>query len=248
VQAVLARRLSEADPSRVMRHKERITYVIVATPGRNFRLRDGVLTPNEYLEQFDAYVLNTQYYITKHVNPALQRCLGLNPHKIDVAAWFNSMPKPRRRVHFWPTTLTGSTGALSRFFANSNCALCGGPGRVIGEHKVAICDECRSQSLEAMETAFRRLNLAQNESLSLAKQCSSCHLGHEDGGTYAVLRPSRRKRSQASSSIQSTGGVFTPLAACSCIDCPVSFRRHRLREAEYGATELCRALGANESW
>ena len=34
VQAVLARRLAEADPGRVLRHKERLAFVIVATPGR----------------------------------------------------------------------------------------------------------------------------------------------------------------------------------------------------------------------
>lgn len=34
VQAVLARRLAEADPGRVVRDKERIAFVIVATPGR----------------------------------------------------------------------------------------------------------------------------------------------------------------------------------------------------------------------
>ena len=34
VQAALARRLAEADPGRIMRHKERLPYVIVATPGK----------------------------------------------------------------------------------------------------------------------------------------------------------------------------------------------------------------------
>ena len=57
VQAVLARRLAESDPGRVVRHKERVAYVIVATPGVQFKLRDGVLTPMELLEQWDAYVL-----------------------------------------------------------------------------------------------------------------------------------------------------------------------------------------------
>jgi DNA polymerase zeta len=39
VQAVLARRLADADPGRIVRHKERQPYVIVATPGVSFRLR-----------------------------------------------------------------------------------------------------------------------------------------------------------------------------------------------------------------
>jgi DNA polymerase zeta len=54
VQAALARRLAEADPGRVVRHKERIPYVIVATPGVSFTLRNSVVTPMELLEQWDA--------------------------------------------------------------------------------------------------------------------------------------------------------------------------------------------------
>jgi len=54
VQAALSRRLSEADPGRIVRHKERVPYVIVASPGKNFTLRDSVLTPMELLEQWDA--------------------------------------------------------------------------------------------------------------------------------------------------------------------------------------------------
>ena len=49
VQAVLARRLAEADPGRVIRHNERLPYVIFAAPGLTFRLRDFVLTPIEFL-------------------------------------------------------------------------------------------------------------------------------------------------------------------------------------------------------
>lgn len=57
VQAVLARRLAESDPGRVVRHKERVAYVIVASPGVKFKLRDGVLSPTELLEQWDSFVL-----------------------------------------------------------------------------------------------------------------------------------------------------------------------------------------------
>jgi DNA polymerase zeta len=65
VQAVLARRISEADPGRVVRHKERLPYVIVATPGVTFRLKDCVLTPLELLERWDAYTIHSSYYIIK---------------------------------------------------------------------------------------------------------------------------------------------------------------------------------------
>lgn len=65
VQAILAKRLGEADPGRIVRHKERIPYVIVATPGVTFRLKDCVLTPLELLERWDAYTIHTAYYIER---------------------------------------------------------------------------------------------------------------------------------------------------------------------------------------
>lgn len=114
VQATLARRLAEADPGLVVRHKERLAFVIVATPGKAFRLRDCVLTPMELLEQWDAYSIHTSYYIEKHVNAALQRCFGLAPHRISIEAWYAHCPKPRRRIHFWPVTKLGRNVMVSK--------------------------------------------------------------------------------------------------------------------------------------
>ena len=65
VQAALARRLQETDPGRVIRHKERIPYVIVSSPGRSFKLRDCVLTPDELLAMWDCFTIHTTYYIQK---------------------------------------------------------------------------------------------------------------------------------------------------------------------------------------
>jgi DNA polymerase zeta len=65
VQAVLSRRLAEADPGRVIRNNARLPYVIVATPGLTFRLKDCVLTPMEVLERWDAYTIHSAYYIQK---------------------------------------------------------------------------------------------------------------------------------------------------------------------------------------
>ena len=70
VQAVLARRMAEADPGRVIRQKERLPYVIVAMPGLTFRLKDCVLTPLELLERWDAYTIHSAYYITKVSPPS----------------------------------------------------------------------------------------------------------------------------------------------------------------------------------
>jgi DNA polymerase zeta len=112
-QAALVRRLAESDPGRVVRHKERVAYVIVAIPGKNFRLRDCVMTPMELLEQWDAFTIHTGYYIENLVNKALQRCFGLPPHRIDISAWYAASPKPRRRIHFWPVARIGKSNMVS---------------------------------------------------------------------------------------------------------------------------------------
>mgnify|MGYP002784568135 CR=1 FL=1 len=69
VQAVLAKRIGEADPGRIIRHNERLPYVIVATPGMTFRLKDCVLTPLELLERWDAYTIHSSYYIQRVSQP-----------------------------------------------------------------------------------------------------------------------------------------------------------------------------------
>lgn len=58
VQAVLARRIGEADPGRIIRHKERLPYIIVATPGLTFRLKDCVRHSLFAIESFCLKILS----------------------------------------------------------------------------------------------------------------------------------------------------------------------------------------------
>lgn len=101
-----------------MHHKERLPYVIVASPGRSFKLRDCVLTPNELLAQWDSYTIHSQYYTTKHVNAALNRCFSLAPFRIDINTWYEAAPKPQKRLHHWPVTRTGNSAMISVYFGS----------------------------------------------------------------------------------------------------------------------------------
>ena len=246
VQAVLARRLAEVDPGRIVRHKERQAYVIVAMPGVAFKLQDCVLTPMELLEQWDSYTIHAGYYITKHVNAALQRCLGLEPYRVDVSAWFESSPKPRQRIHFWPSTRSKhNTMMISTFFGSDKCSLCGRKCAASGQSRAAVCRDCQRDPVKAVESAMRRLSLTQQSASAVARKCSNCNLCFEDASTYAVTR-SARSSTQTSFSSRSVHSniLVTPLANCTCIDCPVTFERHRLRESELEATAVCEALDA----
>lgn len=242
VQAVLARRLAEADPGRVVRHKERIAYVIVATPGVSFRLRDCVLTPLELLEQWDAYTIHSAYYITKHLNAALQRCLSLAPHNVNVHDWYASCPKPRARIHFWPLTRSGNSLMISSYFGSDICSMCKTRTKAHGASRISVCDDCRGDSLTSSARALTWVGSIQNQAQQVAQRCRACNLCWEDASTFAQCRPDERSKSRSNAGTNIKAGIMTPLANCSCIDCPTTYERHRLRESEIEALSLCAAL------
>lgn len=244
VQAALAKRLAEADPGRTMRHKERLPYVIVAAPGLTFRLRDCVMTPTELLEQWDSFTIHSEYYVKKHVNAALQRCLGLDPYKVDVNTWYEASPKPRKRIHHWPVTRTGASAMITSHFGSDSCTLCGAKCKAQGSSRAVVCSGCSSDKVSAAFLAMGRLNEASQQADRVASICRACSRCPESSLTFAMERSSNfEKRGVAlSAPIKGPAGVITPLANCVCTDCPVTFERHHLREAQIEADALCRAL------
>ena len=237
VQAVLARRLGEADPGRIVRHKERLSYVIVATPGMTFRLKDCVLHPLELLERWDAYKIHSAYYIEKHVNAALQRCLGLAPHFVKVSDWFQTCPKPRRRTHFWP--VRSRRAMITAYFGNDICSLCQRKCQADGCSSVVVCKQCKKDKAKSIQTAASLLNDVQESAKKVANECSRCNGCFESEDTFAVVVQDQTKSSnsvsgnlfnKASGSNTNQQSLLLPLANCVCIDCPNLYRRHRLRE------------------
>lgn len=230
----------------MVRHKERLPYVIVATPGVTFRLKDCVLTPLELLERWDSYTIHSTYYITKHVNASLQRCLGLAPHYIDVNSWFQSCPKPRRRIHFWPVC-SRSRAMITSYFGSDICSLCHAKCKAQGRSRAVVCDRCKEDRVKATYVATRQLNDVQRAAHAIAKKCSRCNLCFEDASTFAEICHdkchTRAPRNQLRGISQHTAtSLVVPIANCVCIDCPVTFQRHRLREKEIEAKAVCSAL------
>ena len=248
VQASLAKRLAEIDPGRVVRHKERLPYVIVAMPGKVFKLKDGVLTPLELLEQWDSYAINAEYYTVRHVNAALQRCFGLPPFKVNIHAWYNSCPKPRKRIHHWPQSRSASSLMISSYFGSDTCAFCGSKCKSVGRSKVVVCQKCKADSIAVACTAIDRLRQTQQQANNLAGVCSDCNGCLETSKTFAQeeMRQSTKRRENSLGMMNLTSRraarLSTPLASCVCIDCPVTYKRHRIRELEIEAMELCQAL------
>ena len=104
---------------------------------------------------------------------------------------------------------------------------------------MSLCQSCKDDGLASLLSSLDRLNKIQTEMQTVAMKCGRCSLTYEDASTFAVIRSIRKGSSRLPS------GVATPLANCSCIDCPVTFERHRLRESEIEALEVCAALKAD---
>jgi len=243
VQAALFRRLSEADPGRVVLHRARLCYVIVATPGATYKLKDCVLTPNELLTQWDSYTIHASYYIVKHLNAALQRCFSLAPHYIDIHQWYLECPKPRPRIQFWPMTRTGNSSMIATYFGADRCSICGNKCQTEGRARAVVCAACREDDLVVALAASRRLQKVQREALEVAKACSSCNLCFEDATTFAPLQIDDAETSFPGSPPNLEHHVVaTPLAACTNLDCSTTFERHRLREAVLEAEAVCNVL------
>lgn len=242
MQAALAKRLAEADPGHIIRHKERLAYVIVAAPGIHFKLRDCVLTPMELLEQWDSYTLHSTYYITKHVNASLQRCLGLSPYYIDVHSLYSHFPKPRKRIHYWPVSSMnrrgrGNTTMISSFFGSDICSLCGTKCVIVTsanskKTRTVVCSNCQKDRAKATFIAITRLHKSQSKANALARICSVCNGCFENLETFAA---------GAANNELNTASAAT-LANCVCIDCPITFQRHRAKEEEIEALEVCKSL------
>mmetsp|Transcript_3721 Transcript_3721/g.7105 ORF Transcript_3721/g.7105 Transcript_3721/m.7105 type:complete len:338 (+) Transcript_3721:5968-6981(+) len=248
VQAALVKRLAEADPGKTIRHKERLPYVIVASPGRSFKLRDCVLTPNELLNQWDAYSIHSFYYATKHVNAALNRCFSLEPFNVDINIWYQSAPKPFKRIHHWPATKCGSSAMISMYFGSDICAFCSQKSKVSGSAKAVVCDSCKDDMVSISFLASKRLNQVQQRANSLADICRRCNGFIENSGSYAPQRVSQKQSlvdnvpSFHLKQSYKTHNLRSSIANCTCIDCPISYKRHEMRESEIEALSLCESL------
>lgn len=152
--------------------------------------------------------------------------------------WFASCPKPRRRIHFWPITRSGNSIMISSYFGSDICTLCGRKGRAESRSRAAVCTRCRVDEVTALGTALNRLSFIQQEAKHIAQRCSGCNLCFEDASTFGEQKSSSGRR-------QNFTGIVTPIANCTCIDCPMTFERHRIREAELEALAVCESLGCS---
>lgn len=78
----------KTDPRAEPPYKWRVPYVVVSGEA-SARLKDLVVSPAEVLRRGSVLRVNHLYYITKHINPALDRVL--NFAGISISHWYKCM-------------------------------------------------------------------------------------------------------------------------------------------------------------
>jgi hypothetical protein len=86
--------------------------------------------------------------------------------------------------------------------------------------------------------ALPMLQQAEQAAHSIAKECQKCSRCFESADTFASVRVNEDSNKPS---------LVFPLANCVCIDCPNTYKRHRLRELMIEASNTCEVLGLNNS-
>lgn len=166
--AVVATRAVESDPRSAPRSGERVSYV-VRYCGPKAALKDCVVSPLEFLEAESKGIsrLNSTYYISKQLVPALSRLFTLAG--VNVRYWLAELPK----ISF-PAVATKSASTIPFYFPSwTSCIGCG--SRCI--HELSVCDSC-VRSAEKLQECFYLLNLRQRRTeirrKSLTAKCMFC--------------------------------------------------------------------------
>lgn len=183
----------------------------------------------------------------QHVNAALSRCFGLAPFNINIHSWYDSCPKPRQKIHFWPISRSGSSLMISSYFGSDICTICGNKCKSIGSSRVAVCATCKKDEADVACIAIQRLNEARERANRIAAICSACNGCLETSETYAteVYAPASKKNRSSfafNAGQRRTGRLCNPMANCVCINCPMTYLRHELREIELESAELMKAI------
>lgn len=169
------------------------------------------------------------------------------PFNINIHSWYDACPKPRQKIHFWPLSRSGSSLMISSYFGSDMCMICERKCKSTGGSRVAVCPTCSRDKTNVVSIAVQRLNNAQERARTAAAICSECNGCLETSDTFAteVFPPCSKKKYSAisyGSSQRRTGRLCNPMSNCVCIDCPMTYLRHELRELEIESCELMKAI------
>lgn len=213
----------------------RVPYVVVCGVP-NAQLRSLVCSPEEVLRRGSELRLNYVYYMTKCINPALDRVLSLCGG--EVFSWFKSISRPKLRLrhinydHYSDSRDNTAGSSSSTSSASGTLALHPNNSNNKKRHKQTsmdqyttqgtceicsndalpmktLCHVCTTTPLTTLTTLFNKLHVYNRKEQTLAKICHNC-------AKYA--QPSV---------LYMKNEVIGP-DTCESLDCQVMYERARL--------------------
>uniref|UniRef100_A0A1X7U2J4 DNA polymerase n=1 Tax=Amphimedon queenslandica TaxID=400682 RepID=A0A1X7U2J4_AMPQE len=143
---------------------ERVPYVIVYGPP-GLPLIQLVRSLEDFTTASSSLRLNSNYYITKQILPALSRSFSLLG--VDVFQWYHYLP----RSQMLPSVVGGAKkGTISQYFASAHCVICG----TITSETPPICPECSKNPQNVAVSLSSLGSKTENNFFELCKICQHC--------------------------------------------------------------------------
>ena len=214
--AIVATKAVLLDEMAVPPYNWRVPYVVVhGYP--NSPLKNLVHSPEEVLKRGTTFRLNFLYYMTKCVNPSLDRVLSLCD--IDVFNWFKSMSRPKLRLrHINYDMFNNNQSAIvptkskqtsmDQFTTKGTCEIC--TNDAIPQK--TLCPYCSSNYFNSYVLLRNRLNSVEQKDLSYSLVCLNCSKCSQPSSLYAK-------------------GHMIGINSCESIDCPIFHERCRIEPA-----------------
>ncbi|KAK0753578.1 hypothetical protein B0T18DRAFT_358164 [Schizothecium vesticola] len=178
--AVATRRMAK-DPRAEPQYGERVPYLIIAG-APNARVVDRAVPPEHLLADPNA-VIDTEYYISKHIIPPLERIFNLMG--ANVRAWYDEVPKVKGARMGDAQAVGGLGGAgargqgtIERFMRSASCVRCqvqmASAGPLFRGKHLPICKRCAADAATSMVVLQNKLNAEARRLAGVVKVCQTC--------------------------------------------------------------------------
>lgn len=157
-------KMMSRDPRAEPRYSERVRYIVVAGQP-NSRLADLVMHPTEFLNSKQHLQLNSLYYITKQIIPALSRIFNLLG--ADVNAWFLEMPKTLRQRIIQPVA-NQNRSRIDQYYVTQHCIVCDTLSNL------QLCPQCNENKQQTTFILLSRAKILEKQFGELVEICKRC--------------------------------------------------------------------------
>jgi len=162
--ALVATKMMSKDPRAEPRYSERVRYIVVAGQPHS-RLADLVMHPTEFLNHKQPLQLNSLYYITKQIIPALSRIFNLVG--ADVNSWFLEMPKTLRQRIVQPIA-NHNKSRIDQYYVTQHCIICD----TLSNSQ--LCPSCQENKQQTAFILLNRAKLLEKQFGDLLEVCKRC--------------------------------------------------------------------------